>query len=171
MEYTIKLMLLAIISFYINGCTSTDAVPDITELKLELVILDGWSGSEKDTFNLEDDITLALKATNHSNDSITLGYYHELSEIMDNNEEFFFVYERIPSGQLLPIGRPYQLPLHWLMVLQPIYILPESEKFLTMARWLNNPDNSRLKAGTYYSRFQIELDNKEFKSEVTFIIE
>ena len=153
------------------SCGDNDLDPAIKGLELNLMVLDK-DGNQSFQFGPEADITLALKAINHSNDTLELSDYYNFCDLANDNEEFFLVYKETQLNDLIPIGRPFETPVSCIKINLPIFIPlpPQSELYIAMARWLDNPNNSPLKQGTYFSAFKIKWGSKTFAPEVRFTI-
>ena len=155
---------------FLAGCSGTEIDPKVKNLNLILMVLDN-NGNERHSFDSEEDITQALKAINTTEDTLELGAFYDFCPLPNANKDFFLIYEITKSNELIAIGRPFQLPIHCIDLYSPVFIPPYGEMYISKARWLDNPGNSSLKHGNYYSSFEIEIEVKIFNPEVRFTIQ
>lgn len=163
------LILISTLTFSLVGCSETSIDPIIENLQLDIIILDRH-GNEKYNFDSEADITLVLRATNNLKDTLELGKYYSFCHLPNIIEDFFMVYKATQFNELIPIGRPFDFPVYCIDMYSPVFVPPNSEISVYKARWLDNPNNSPLESGRYFSAFTINIAGKTFYPEVSFTI-
>lgn len=155
--------------FLCIGCSTNYVEPAFRDLDLELVTVDiNWV--KKNTFDRNENIVFAVQATNNSDEIVELGSSWDFCQLPNTNQEYLMVYQR-KSLLKIPIGRPFETPVNCIAINLPIRLSPNSQDFIAGARWLDNPQNTPLEAGTYYSSFSIVIGNKSFNSECSFVVE
>jgi len=146
-------------------------------LDLKLVTLDeNWG--EKRVFAEGENIALGLKAINRSSEEVLFSNYYDLCSL-SGFEDFMLVYKWetvfARKKRLVPVGRPFEMPIYCIAINLPVKIPAQSEVLLSAAWWDDNPSNSPLTKGSYYSSFSYEMriDNfhKTFDMKVNFRVE
>ncbi len=152
------------------SCTNSNEESNVNNLNLDIIMLDA-NGNEKNYFTAEDDIKIALKATNISDEPIELWDTFEFTRLINENEDFFLIYKILQNNERIPIGKPFIVPIEYGGVNSQIIISGKSEQFICIIRWLENPNNTSLESGTYYSGFFIDINGKMFTPEITFTVQ
>ncbi len=147
-------------------CDDTDVDPITKGLEIELVVLDVSGNETYEFISPETDIRLMLKAINNTDKEIDLTYYNYCSLVYDEN--FLKVYKK--DNENISIGRPYPKGVVCAAINYRTVVPPNGFYYLAGGRWLDNPENSRLTPGDYFSEYTINIKGKDFHTYVEFII-
>lgn len=151
----------------IFACDETAIDPLMEQILIELVTMDDEM-NEKAEFNRGANVVLMVKATNSSDTEIVLSDFSACSVL--NDPEFTEIYTIINNQKFL-IGRSLQnQPYYCLAIYMPRKIPAGESIYLAGARWKNNPNNTDLPPGKYYSKYVLQLNGREFHTEVEFSV-
>jgi hypothetical protein len=150
----------------------------LEQIEFKIITLND-NKNEVSSFDVGNEIILALKVTNNSGKELKLESYSLVCNLLQM-EDFLFVNEKADNYEtdsiFTPIGRPFHFPVNCLSINLPYYVqnVPKGETILIGASWTNNPDNKRLTIGKYFTNFILTLDvdgrSKIWKLRADFIV-
>lgn len=134
------------------GCENSDLAQQIDKIDFQIAIL-GEDQHEANVFGSDEDIRLALRLINNSEDAIE--WHHDYICQMYQTQFFLSVFKLNESDETsesyLPIGTPYQSPVNCYTINFPHILIQPGESILLNLPWSNNPKNQPLSAGKYYT--------------------
>ncbi|MEQ9221278.1 MAG: hypothetical protein RLO17_24705 [Cyclobacteriaceae bacterium] len=158
---------LLLLCFAISLFTCSDEpVPE--GLIVEMVVVDHTGEETTELSGESGEFALALKAINHTNEEIEINSFNACF-LAQGNKEFMKIYRKINGS--IAVGRPFSDEVVCAAIALPPRPVPANEYvYLAKCNWLDNPENSVLPQGEYFTKTTVKINEKYFETYVKFII-
>jgi hypothetical protein len=150
-QLVIDFFLLTICLFSIQ-CNKSETYPGLDSIRVVLVVLDASDNEVNEFVFPETDFRLMVKAINESDSEITLENYGPCPFFRDEN---FLAVFNAENDEL--VGQPLPDAAACATLNYNLSIPAYGYTYIAGSRWLDNPDNSILPLGKYYSNSTINL--------------
>lgn len=159
------LLLLLCFAISLVSC-SDEALPE--GLSIEMVVLDHTGEETTELSGESKEFALALKAVNHTDETIEINCFNACFLAQKNNE-FMKIYRK--SNESITVGRPFSDEVVCPAIALPPRPVPANESvYLAKCNWLDNLENSVLPPGAYFTKSTVKINKNNFETYVEFII-